>query len=215
LLKNLVLGAVASLFAFLIAVPSASAAAVGPALAPIDWSGPYWGITGGAAWGQSIHTDNNGATSGDFDLHGGLLGVQGGYNWVVDAWVIGVEADASLSTLKGTKYGICSLGCTTDLRWLGTLRGRAGYSIGKFLPYVTAGLATGEVKAETLNISNSETRVGWTAGAGIAYAFTTGFSIKAEYLYTDLGHVNVPTPVPLRAKADDIQAIRVGLNFAF
>lgn len=214
-MKRTLLALAASAFVLCTLSSAAFAGAVGPALAPIDWSGPYWGVVGGGGWGQSKLTDASGTTTGDFDVHGGLIGVDAGYNWAMDAWVLGLEADASLSTLKGSTTTLCGGGCETDLRWLGTLRGTAGYSLGKFMPYITGGLAVGEVKANVGPVENSDTRVGWTAGGGLAYAFTTGFSIKAEYLYTDLGHVNVPTGVPVEAKADDFQTLRVGLNFAF
>ena len=36
-----------------------------------------------------------------------------------------------------------------------------------------------------------DTRVGWTAGVGTEYAFGNGWSLKAEYLYVDLGRASV------------------------
>jgi len=37
--------------------------------------------------------------------------------------------------------------------------------------------------------SFSNTRVGWTAGGGIEWLFAPNWSVKAEYLYYDLGSV--------------------------
>jgi outer membrane immunogenic protein len=35
--------------------------------------------------------------------------------------------------------------------------------------------------------SNSPTKVGWTIGGGVEYAITNNISLRAEYLYYDLG----------------------------
>jgi outer membrane immunogenic protein len=103
---------------------------------------------------------------------------------------------------------------TKQLDYFGTLRGRFGYLFGPtFLAYGTGGLAYGGVKASTsIGQSNndcvnvitpgdciqsstsaqgaiSQTRVGWTAGAGLEWLFATRWSAKVEYLYYDLGSV--------------------------
>ncbi len=36
--------------------------------------------------------------------------------------------------------------------------------------------------------TNSETAVGWTVGGGGEFAISSNISIKAEFLYVDLGH---------------------------
>jgi outer membrane immunogenic protein len=35
--------------------------------------------------------------------------------------------------------------------------------------------------------SESDTRIGWTVGAGLEYALWSNWSVKVEYLYADLG----------------------------
>ena len=216
IMKNLFLSVMAAAFAFAISTASARADAIGPALDPVDWTGPYMGITAGYGWGQSKHTDTFGTTTGDFDLHGGAIGLEGGYNWQFDSIVVGLEADGSLTTIDGTTTNLCKGGCTTKLRWLTTLRAKVGYPMGKFMPYVTGGMALGGVKATVSGTtSNEDTKFGWTAGGGLAYGFTTGFSAKVEYLYTDLDDVTVPTPAPVTAKANNFQLVRIGVDFAF
>jgi outer membrane immunogenic protein len=42
--------------------------------------------------------------------------------------------------------------------------------------------------------SNDETRAGWTAGGGGEWMFAPKWSIKAEYLYVDLGKQSVNLP---------------------
>ena len=49
--------------------------------------------------------------------------------------------------------------------------------------------AFGEVKGSVLGFGSfSETKVGWTVGGGLEYAFTDNWTTKLEYLYVDLGN---------------------------
>jgi outer membrane immunogenic protein len=105
-----------------------------------------------------------------------------------------------------------SIASSSHLDYLGTVRGRLGYLFTPtFLLYGTGGLAYGGVKASTaINQSNndcvffpatciqgstssagslSQTRAGWTAGAGLEWMFASKWSAKAEYLHYDLGSV--------------------------
>ena len=59
------------------------------------------------------------------------------------------------------------------------------------MPYLTGGGAYGNIEA-TLNsavgsIAESESRLGFTVGAGLEYAFLSNWTAKLEYLYVDLG----------------------------
>ena len=57
----------------------------------------------------------------------------------------------------------------------------------------------------------SDVRLGWTAGAGLEYALNQSLSIKAEYLYVDLGSdILVLDDVTFRA-----HLIRGGINWRF
>ncbi|WP_159731042.1 outer membrane protein [Methylosinus sp. Ce-a6] len=104
---------------------------------------------------------------------------------------------------------------TSRTDWLGTVRGRLGYIWGQsFLLYATGGLAYGGTQATTqqslflnntlsilpplLSISvpfgsiggfarYNESRIGWTVGGGLEWLFAPNLSLKAEYLYYDLG----------------------------
>ena len=99
-----------------------------------NWSGLYIGINGGYGWGN---TDVNGpfAAGSGHDINGGLVGGTLGYNWQFNQLVFGIEGDLDWMNIKGT--GLCGGGvttCTTDGRWLGTVRGRLGYAMGRFMP---------------------------------------------------------------------------------
>lgn len=99
---------------------------------------------------------------------------------------------------------------TKDLNYLGTVRGRFGYlTTPTLLIYGTGGVAYGGVNlqsktqsfAPTLSPLSeftyawagkggfSDVKVGWTAGGGAEWMFMKGWSLKAEYLYYDLGSV--------------------------
>src|SRR4029077_5129477 len=75
--------------------------------------------------------------------------------------------------------------------WFGTVRGRAGYTVGSVLFYSTAGLAFGELRAETFNSSESHVNTGWAVGVGTEFNLTafgapTNWTAKIEYLFVSL-----------------------------
>lgn len=162
-----------------------------PAYNPLfSWTGFYLGLNGGGGWGRSSWD-----RAGNVDLSGGVLGGTAGFNWQMGQVVLGVEADADWSGVGGTTLAACAPGCTTQNDWLGTLRGRLGYAFDRFLPYVTGGLAAGDVRATTPGFAGaSQTNLGWTLGAGLEVAIAGNWSAKAEYLHVDLGSFNCASP---------------------
>src|SRR5690606_18132662 len=130
-------------------------------------TGFYAGIQGGYGWGESNWNFVGIDTSPDGWLIGGTLG----YNWQAGSLVFGVEADVAWSDIKGD--AACGpFVCETANSWLGTARLRLGYAFDRFMPYITGGAAFGDVEATVVGLGNaSETRFGWTAGAGLEYAF--------------------------------------------
>jgi outer membrane immunogenic protein len=110
----------------------------------------------------------------------------------------------------------CGAGCTTNIDWFGTVRGRLGLDFNGFMPFITAGFAFGGVEASSNGLATaSDTKTGWTIGGGGEWRFDQHWSVKAEYLFIDLDSINVPTPVPTTAKVDEIHAVRAGINFRF
>jgi len=112
--------------------------------------------------------------------------------------------------------------CETKNTWLSTFRGRIGYAFDRWMPYITAGGAYGNVKATisapivgTL-VSASSGQLGWTAGVGLEYAFLSNWSAKIEYLYVDLGKFDTGFATPL---VDNVSLkeniVRAGLNYKF
>jgi outer membrane immunogenic protein len=188
-----------------------------PAMAPAyNWSGFYLGINGGGGWGHSSWDTS--ATR--INTSGGLVGGTAGYNWQLGNAVLGIEGDIDWANLKGTNTStLCPLGCSTSDTWLSTVRGRAGYAFGNVLPYVTGGLAVGDIRAATPGFAGaSNTSAGWTAGAGLEVGLTGNWSAKAEYLYVDLGKFNCGTAcngLPTDNVSMHDNVVRAGVNYRF
>ncbi len=163
-----------------------------PAAPPLtqtyDWTGFYFGANGGGGWGHSFWSAN---TTG-LGLSGGQAGGTAGYNWQTGNVVIGLEGDVDWSGLNGTRTTPgCPDGCTTSDTWLSTVRGRLGYSFDRVMPYVTGGLAVGDIRAATPGLAGGETtNAGWTVGGGLEVALPGNWTAKAEYLWVDLGKFN-------------------------
>jgi outer membrane immunogenic protein len=202
-----------------------------------NWTGFYVGAVAGYAWGTSQHIvplTSGGPLAGvnasdPFKVSGGLFGATLGYNYQINNWVVGIEGDWSLSTKSGVHGSSISLlnplfTVSTSEQSLATVRGRVGYAFDRFLAYGTFGWAMARVKAEDFSLlsvaSETQTMTGWAAGAGVEYAFLQNWSVKAEYLYVDLGSKTFfnPNPnlggVPHSVTLTD-NIIRVGLNYKF
>jgi outer membrane immunogenic protein len=153
------------------------------------WNGLYVGINAGYGFGHSSWTNTTTHLStGNFNIRGGTVGGTAGYNLQLGSWVFGVEGDIDWSNIKGSTTTGCVGTCQTSNNRLGTGRGRIGYAFDRFLPYVTAGAAFGDIKGTFGSVSSfTETNVGWAAGAGVEYAFVDRWSAKLEYIYVDLG----------------------------
>ncbi len=186
---------------------------------------------------------------------GAVFGAQGGWNWhALPSWVLGVEADWQWSDQSET---VCTYACLPgsfppallqindeqSLKWFGTARGRIGWlSPGGSLWYATGGLAWGRVNQNltltatpgffatgtTSAASFGTNQVGWTIGAGVETPLWRNLSVKAEYLYVDLGSVTNtfsspldptaalgPTQITTSASTIRDHIVRVGLNYHF
>ena len=200
-----------------------------PTKAPVmvrgyNWSGWYIGIQGGYGWGRSSFTDTGtGVSTGDFDVDGGLVGGTLGVNWQAPGsqWVFGLEGDGSWSGMRGSTTVGCVPGCETRNNWLATFRGRIGYAFDRVLPYVTGGLAAGDIEANITGFpTQSDTRVGWTVGAGVEWAIAGPWTAKVEYLYADLdkmscGLASCPVVIGPTDVTLDANIFRAGVNYRF
>jgi outer membrane immunogenic protein len=201
-----------------------------PTTVPVyNWSGIYIGANGGYSYGTSSWSDPTGAllippgavATGNFNPKGWLAGGTIGANY--QFWggaVLGVEADWDWSNLNGTTStpGVCLPGgCETKADWMSTVRGRAGWAFDRVLLYGTGGAAFAPIQAGFNGFPlQSTTQVGWTAGAGLEFAFAPNWTAKAEYLYADLGSFTCTVDCfgNTSVKFTD-NIIRAGVNFKF
>jgi outer membrane immunogenic protein len=154
--------------------------------APYNWTGFYVGVNGGGGWG---HSDVSAPfATGTFNTSGGVVGGTLGYNYQMGQAVFGVEGDIDWSNINGS--AVCGVGITCEAHnnWLGTARGRIGYAFDRFMPYVTGGLAVGDIKSSITGLGDAtETKAGYAVGGGIEAALNGPWTAKVEYLYVDLG----------------------------
>jgi outer membrane immunogenic protein len=144
----------------------------------------------------------------DLDTSGGEFGGLLGYNYQWNNWVFGLEVGGGYLWLRdsdetgnffisGNEY---SLKTALKTHYLVTFAPRIGYAFCKWLPYVTGGLAVGDIDFEQhLNAidvgvqqggSTSETKAGWMVGGGLEYMITDHWRARAQYQYVDLGSVD-------------------------
>jgi outer membrane immunogenic protein len=189
-------------------------------IAYYNWTGFYAGVHAGYASGSSDWEFAAAPASNvSVSPKGYLFGLTLGYNWQLGSFVYGLEADYSFGDVNGETTCLGVLTCETKHSSLATFRGRIGYAFDRFLPYLTAGGAYGNIKASIpqVPLESSDSKFGWAAGAGIEYAFLGNWTAKLEYLYVDLGsfETNFFTPVTTNTVSLSENIIRVGLNYKF
>lgn len=185
----------------------------------------------------------NGRTS----QRGNGFGLFAGYNSQWDDVVIGVEFSYLHGKFGGSQTGSLGRSFTTSdgytngvtydstasiaISDIGTLRGRAGYAFGNFLPYMFAGLALGQADvSRTAHIygtqvnqnaapgfqnisfddSLSDVRhgrllIGYSAGLGVDVMLAAGLFLRAEWEY-----LRFASPIDV-----SINTGRVGLGYKF
>jgi len=195
-----------------------------------SWSGAYIGGFGAYAFGDREYNDD-GALGGDEDFDvdsdGGLFGVQVGYDHQINNLVIGVVADIAYSTNEAEETldipGIGTIEGTSELEYLGTVRGRLGYAVDRTLFYAHGGFAYGSVSYDVstngvdLEIDD-EDRSGYVVGAGVEHAFTDHISGQLEYSFADLGDEEITGDfIGSGDISEDLQlhTIKAAVNFRF
>jgi outer membrane immunogenic protein len=238
-----------------------------PILRPFSWTGLYVGLNVGYGWANissflpediddQIHYVPPGGVKTDLEPDGWFGGGQIGFNYQRDSVVFGLEADWQGGDMEASsirRYPHIAFDGNPDVdAWFdtttkvkidqfGTVRGRVGLALGKFLPYVTGGLAWAEAKSESTTLydvtvppifrgpwvaKDSVYHIGWTVGGGVEVALTDNLSVKAEYLYLDFGdathvteYVNAVTGRlgdTYKTEPDlDMHSLRIGVNYKF
>jgi outer membrane immunogenic protein len=179
------------------------------------------------------------------DTAGFAGGGQVGCNYQASAFVFGAEIDGQWLTGRdsrrltlGTPF-LATDSMTNEIRnsWLATARGRLGVTFDRILLYVTGGAAFGGLRTSdslgltaggTVFVSTADTRstrAGWTVGGGVELLVERNWTVKAEYLYVDLGSFDAAVPCGLPVcLASTLTTVthrftdhvgRVGINYLF
>ena len=175
------------------------------------WTGAYLGINGGWGW----------TTTSGLDAKGVLGGGQIGYNYQIGNFVLGIEGDGAFANISQSAAGVAfgnPVSATFKDDALASLRGRFGIAVKDILFYGTAGGGWGQsqISGSTLagaNVSGKTWQTGWSAGAGIEYAFVPSWSIKLEYLHYALGSATFAGV--LNSGNLEIETVKVGVNYLF
>jgi outer membrane immunogenic protein len=191
-----------------------------------NWSGFYIGGHIGGGFENSSWTDPFTGVNDTFNNSGFLGGAQVGVNTQFNWLVLGLEGDFSwTSAIKGTgtDSGLDSI--TTSPQWTSTVTGRIGAAFDRLLVYGKGGLAIADGKSTLTDPTGASstvtlTRFGWTAGAGLEYALTDNWSVRAEYDYLGFGskQLNFTTPLlgTVSSKADlNVQEVKAGFDYKF
>ncbi|MET4387392.1 outer membrane immunogenic protein [Bradyrhizobium sp. F1.4.3] len=197
-----------------------------------NWTGLYVGVNGGYGWGTQdpLTLVSNRFDRTSFSLSGGMFGGTMGAQIQQGYVVLGLEGDLDWANVKGN--GIISpaiagigqgitLNTASNISAVGTARARVGVAMNNTLFYVTGGAAfvKSSVNGTSIagapcgtlgvlpNCAASAWRPGIVAGVGIEYGFTPNWSLKGEYLYTQVIGTGVST--------DKLNTFRGGINYRF
>ncbi|AZV18414.1 outer membrane protein [Mesorhizobium sp. M7A.F.Ce.TU.012.03.2.1] len=192
-----------------------------------EWSGYYVGAQLGYNWGHvdshDVNIDDGSSDWADAWKSDGVIGgIHAGYNQAFNSIVLGVEADLEASGAGGSVDSAYAGNIKTKIDVQGSLRARLGYAVGPALLYGTGGLAVAHFDTKyddgTTTDSSSNTKAGWTVGAGIEYAFAQNWTTRVEYRYSDFGTFsdNPATDSSWLYPTDvTTQTVRFGVSYKF
>jgi outer membrane immunogenic protein len=207
--------------------PVYKAPAAGALPVTYDWTGFYIGGHVGYGWAERDWRDAFGLNVSN-KANGFLGGGQVGFNYQIGQFVLGAEGDFSWSGIRGNTNTLGIVGgpagatFNTDVNWVSTLTGRLGLAFDRWLVYGKGGVAWANNEFSTNaytfpgTVGVSDTRIGWTAGAGVEYAFAPAWSAKLEYNYMDFGDRAVSFAPGISTSIDQqIHAVKLGVNYKF
>jgi len=212
------------------------------------WQGFYAGINAGYGHNAgNIDARGAGGVKSKDEEHSFIGGIQVGANRQYGDIVVGIEADFNDSQLEDSESIYADYGYAEDyyhhdskVDWFSTLRGRIGYAPHQnLLLFVTGGAAMGRIESKSRfevdyttydawdtswSSSARDTRFGGVVGAGAEYSVASRWSVKAEYLFVDLGtktnvvngtYVNGDAKTYSVKNKGQFSTFRLGVNFRF
>lgn len=201
---------------------------VPPPIPAFSWAGFYIGGQAGYAFGEDHAVNQLNAPGGRVSHPDGFIGGgHVGYNFAAipgfggpglgaGGLVLGIEGDADGSTYHDT-YGINAV-TTMKSDVQGSVRGRVGFAYDRVLFYATGGAAFATFQDDFHNpalATFTRTRVGYTVGGGVEYAFTNNWSARAEYRYSDFGsYLEVPNGLRV-TRHETMQRVQGGVSYRF
>jgi outer membrane immunogenic protein len=216
--------------------PPRAPAAYVPAPVPYyNWTGFYIGGNLGYGFAGVSASDTLGSAFASTTQNSFLGGGQVGANWEFGPGiVIGAEADfdwlpnsSNATTITAPSGAVATT--TINDRWLTLVDARVGYAWDRLLVYGKGGWAFAGVSNSNVTIggvgygNGSGSNNGWTAGAGLEYAFWGTWSARAEYDFVRLNNATLtasgaPPPFAgdiISSNNRQISLITVGLNYKF
>jgi outer membrane immunogenic protein len=159
----------------------------------VSWSGLYVGVHAGWQWSQiDNHFIPPGSTN-DLSVNqdSGIAGVHVGYQHQFGALVLGVEANFTGSIDDDPGSTLCpnpAFSCEARFDNVLTVGARAGWAVGKWMPYITGGYANARYTTGARTIATgvlfsegSERHGGWFIGGGLEWLVSHGWSVGLEY----------------------------------
>jgi outer membrane immunogenic protein len=212
--------------------------ALPPPVALYTWTGCYVGANGGGLWANKRWVDDDqlstafGQTRIDHTASGGMGGGQVGCDYQMGRWVFGIEGSYDGVNSKATSLDqvFTNISGTTNVTSLGTVTGRAGYTVdgNRGLVYLRGGAAferdrylTTDLRTNQTELTAGENRTGALIGVGFEYFFIKNLSGFIEYDHMEMGTrdvnfysttTNFTTTLSIRERKD---VVKVGLNWLF
>lgn len=177
-----------------------------PYVAPVNpsWQGGYVGVFGGYDWADpdtALVPDN---------VDGWKGGAFAGYNFQNGNVVYGLEGDLGYSGAEETVGG-----ASAELGAGGSLRARIGYAMDPVLVYGTAGIAGQNAEMTQGGLTDSNTHVGYTVGAGADALITENVFGRLEYRYSDYQDEDYTLGAGTVSSGFDTHSVNAGIGFKF
>jgi outer membrane immunogenic protein len=194
-------------------------------MATSNWDGFYVGLNAGYGWGNRTGDGSIGVpvSAWDYDLSGGLVGAQAGFNYQLDNnLVLGVEVSGDVANITGSDASQVPLGGGAGTyNMLTTATAKLGYATDKFMVYVDGGYALANFNFNgSAGCGFSQTNGGLTAGVGASMKVSDNVSVDLNYhhVWFQDAAANctvfgvLPVSISDAASAD---VVKLGVNYRF